>query len=74
MLLTMSDLKRFFDNFYADPDKQKQDAYILKHCTPCKVSRRRPTTSKYANKKFQTKFYIYSEVLKKKLKCVNDIF
>lgn len=74
LTLSMNDLKRFFDNFYADPDKQKQDAYILKHCTPCTVSRRRPTKSKYGKQNFQTKFYIYSNALKKKVQVCQRYF
>lgn len=70
----MKDLKRFFDNFYAEPDKTKQDAYILKHCSPCTVLRHRSTDAKYRKQDFQTKFYIYSSSQKKKVQVCQRYF
>lgn len=74
LTLSMKDVKLFYDNFYADPDKRKQDAYILKHCTPCTVSRRRPVKSKYGKQDFQTKFYIYCQSLKKRVQVCQRYF
>lgn len=72
----MTDVKQFFDNFYAEPNKLKQDAFILKHCQPKKVMRhRRSANSKYSMQKFQTKYYIYCKSAKKKvLKLSKRIF
>lgn len=71
----MSDVKDFFDSFYAQSDKQKQDAILLKHCMPVTVKRcRRSNNSTYAKQTFQTKFYIYSKSEKKKVQVCQRYF
>lgn len=71
----MSDVKDFFETFYAQPDKQKQDAILLKHCMPVTVKRcRRSNNSTYAKQTFQTKFYIYSTSEKKEGTSVSTLF
>ncbi|XP_041989213.1 uncharacterized protein LOC121740540 [Aricia agestis] len=74
MSLKMSDVKDFFESFYAQPDKQKQDAMLLKHCTPITVKRRRCTNSSKAKQRFQTKFYIYSKSENKKVQVCQRYF
>ena len=71
----MTDVKQFFDNFYAEPNKLKQDAFIIKHCQPKKVMRhRRSANSKYSMQKFQTKYFIYCKSAKKKVQVCQKLF
>ncbi|CAG9793056.1 unnamed protein product [Diatraea saccharalis] len=51
MSLKMSDIKLFFDNFYAQPDKLKQDAIILKQCVPKKQTREKERPRKLVTEK-----------------------
>lgn len=70
----MSDVKSFFDAFYKFKNKNKQDAFLLKHCSVKSVQRRRPTTMKYTPKTSQTSYFVYSLSLKKRLRVCQTFF
>lgn len=70
----MRDLQAFHASFYKYKDKETQDAFLLKCCHAEPTKRKRPKNQKHTEKKFQTKFIIYSKSTKIRARVCQKAF
>lgn len=63
--LKILDLVNFHRSFYSKPNKQHQDALILKYCSVKKTARKRPVKNVRKSRAFSIKYAIYAKSLKK---------
>ncbi|CAG4957539.1 unnamed protein product [Colias eurytheme] len=72
--LKILDLVHFHRSFYSKPNKQHQDALILKCCSVKKTARKRPVKNVRKSRAFSIKYAIYAKSLKKAIPVCQKVF
>lgn len=70
----MDDILAFHRAFYKHKEKETQDAFLIKCCTAVSTKRKRPKNQKHKEKKFQTKFTVYSKSKKIRIPVCQKAF